>query len=357
MSIFDSVLKDSESLFKNEIALSYEFIPKLIPYREDKQKTIASCMAPLFDNRNGRNIIVYGPPGVGKTLATKHVIRELEEKTDDIIPLYINCWQRNTSFKIMLEICEQIGYKFTHNKKTDELFGIIRTKLNKHCTVFVFDEIDKAEDVDFLYWILSDIVKKSVILLTNYKSVITDLDMRIKSRLTPETLEFQPYNKEETKGILDKRRELAFNEGVWKKDAFEKVIEKTFEIKDIRTGLYLLKESGLAAEERASKVVMPKDVQSAIKKLEEFKIKNSAELDDAVKDILAIVKENAPGKIGDIYKSYQDKGGTASYKTFQRKINKLAENKFITIKRIPGGADGNTTMVSYNTATKTLDDF
>jgi archaeal cell division control protein 6 len=357
MSIFDSVLKESESLFKNELALSYEFIPKMIPFRESQQRIIASCIAPLFQNRNGRNLIIYGPPGVGKTVATRHVLMELEEKTDEIFPIYINCWQRNTSFKIMLDICQQIGYSFTHNKKTDELFSIIRTKLNKMSTVFVFDEIDKAEDKDFLYWILSDILQKSVILLTNYKSVITDMDMRIKSRLTPETVEFLPYNKEETVGILDKRRELAFHDGVWKKNAFQKVADKTNEIRDIRSGLYLLKESGLAGEERASKLIEGKDVNSAIRKLEEFKIKNSNELEDDIKSILALIKSKASGKIGDLYKEYQKQGGTASYKTFQRKINKLTEGKFITAKRITGGAEGNTTMISYNTATKTLDEF
>ena len=357
MSIFDSVLKDSESLFKNEIALAYEFIPKIIPYREQQQRTIASAIAPLFNDRTGRNLIIHGPPGVGKTVATKKVLMELEEKTDEIVPLYINCWQRNTSYKIMLELCNLIDYKFTHNKKTDELFAVIQTMLNKTNSVFVFDEIDKVEDVDFLYWILSDILKKSIILLTNYKDRVADMDMRIKSRLTPETLEFKPYNKEETRGILDRRRELAFHEGVWKKQAFQKVVDKTFEILDIRTGLHLMKESGLAAEERASRVVEEKDVDSAIRKLDEFKIKSSDELDDDIKAILTLIKKEGQGRIGDFFKEYQQSGGTASYKTFQRKINKLAEGKFITVKRIPGGSQGNTTMISYNTATKTLDEF
>ena len=38
MSIFDDMLKADESLFKDEVALDYSFIPKLIPYREKEQK-------------------------------------------------------------------------------------------------------------------------------------------------------------------------------------------------------------------------------------------------------------------------------------------------------------------------------
>ncbi len=357
MSIFDSILKDSESLFKNDVALSYEFVPKIVPYREQQQRTVATCIAPMFDKRSGRNLIIYGPPGIGKTVATKHVLRELEEKTDDILPIYINCWQKNTTYKIMLEICEQLEYRFTHNKKTDELFAIVKNMLNKNATVFVFDEIDKAEDQDFLYWILSDIIVKSVILLTNFKDTITSMDMRIKSRLTPETIEFQPYNRQETEGILDQRRELAFHENVWKKKAFARVVEKTFDIKDIRTGLYLLKEAGLAAESRASRTIEEKDVTSAIGKLEEFKIKKPDKLETQTQMILELIKNNSPARIGNLYKFFQKEGGTSSYKTFQRKIQKLADNKFITIKKTQGGAEGNTTLISYNTATRTLEDF
>ena len=39
-------------------------------------------------------------------------------------------------------------------------------------TVFVFDEVDKLEDLDFLYTILEEIYKKTVLLITNYKEWI-----------------------------------------------------------------------------------------------------------------------------------------------------------------------------------------
>ncbi len=59
------------------------------------------------------------------------------------------------------------------------------------------------------------------------------------------------------------------------------------------------------------------------------------------------MKENSGQKIGDVYKAYQNSGGSAIYKTFQRKIAKLAEDRFITANKIEGGREGNTTIVSY----------
>lgn len=351
MGVFDNLLKEGESLFVNELALSFEFIPKLLPYREAQQKRIAACIAPMFSEHSGRNIVVYGPPGVGKTVATKHILNELEEKTDQIVPIYINCWHKNTSYKVALEMCELIDYKFTHNKKTDELFDIVAARLNKFATVFIFDEVDKCEDVDFLYLILQKITTKAVVLLTNYKEFVATIDMRIRSRLTPEMLEFKPYNKEETRGILKQRIDLAFASGVWQDDAFEKVVERTYELQDIRSGLYLIKEAGLSAEEKSGKIINLDAVKKAIKKLDEFKIKSTADLADDTQQILELVKKEGPAKIGDMYKLYQEKlKGTASYKTFTRKIEKLRDGKFITLERIEGGTQGNTSILSYNTA-------
>src|SRR3989344_152925 len=131
MGLFDDILKDSESLFLNEIALDPTFIPPIIQYRENKQKYIADCIKPLLMKRNGKNILITGAPGIGKTLATRFVLKELEEETDDIYVIYINCWKSNTAYKIVLDVCELLDYKFTHNKTTEDLLKKISSILNK----------------------------------------------------------------------------------------------------------------------------------------------------------------------------------------------------------------------------------
>lgn len=356
MSLFKDMLKEGESLFKNEYALDFEFVPKLLPYRENKQHFIASCIKPLLQDRNGKNLLIFGSPGIGKTAAVRWVFRDLEEETDEVLPIYINCWQKNTTYKIILEICDVLGYKFTQNKKTEDLFRIIKEMLNKKRVVFAFDEIDKVEDFGFLYMILEEIYKKSIFLITNYKEWILDLDERIKSRLIPAMLEFQQYNREETVGILKERVRYAFASGVWADDAFMLVAEKTADMKDIRSGLHLLRESGLAAEEDARTKITLDHSKIAVKKLDEFNIKKKEDLDDESRFVLNIVKDNSGKKIGDLHKVYKQKGGGATYKTFARKIEKLSKGKFIVTKKIIGGKEGTTTIVSYQKA-KTLSDF
>ena len=351
------MLGAGETLFKNTIALDYDYVPKLIPYRENEQFRIASCIKPLFQRRNGRNLLIYGKPGVGKTVACRHVLQELEEEAEDITPIYINCWQRNTTFKILLEMCEVLGYKLTHNKKTDELLAIVVKTINKGSAVLVFDEIDKIDDYDFLYYFLEQIYRKCIILITNNKDWVAELDDRIKSRLLPEMLEFKPYNLSETRGILKQRVEYAFYPDVFEEDAFELVTKRTYELQDIRSGLYILREVGNVSEEKSSRKIILEHVKETLEKLDKFKIKKSTELEDETKTILNLVKENSGKRIGDIFKIYQEKGGKLVYKSFQRKINRLEQGKFIDVTKTKGGKLGNTSIIKYSKDVKKLTDF
>jgi cell division control protein 6 len=309
----------------------------------------------LLQGYNGRNLFVYGAPGIGKTTACKHVLRELENETEDIIPLYINCWKENTTYKIFYKICEELGFKFIQNQKTSDLFNMIKVKLNKKAVVFIFDEIDKLEELDFLYTILEDIYRKAIILITNYRDSYGEFDERIRSRLGPEFLCFRSYNEVEIAGILKQRRDFAFVQNCWDEEAFKEIVEKCLETKDLRIGLYLMRETGNIAEEKGHRQIGLIDVAEAIKKVEDFHIKPKEDLEEDVKIILELIKENSGKKIGEIYSTYLEMGGEISYKGFQRRITKLKEGKFITTDKVLG-KDGNTTIINYS-ANKQLTEF
>ncbi|HIJ10480.1 TPA: hypothetical protein HA278_00355, partial [Candidatus Woesearchaeota archaeon] len=68
-----------------------------------------------------------------------------------------------------------------------------------------------------------------------------------------------------------------------------------------------------------------------------------------------IVKNNSGKKIGEVYTEYQKTGGEMSYKSFQRRILKLRDGKFIHTKKTQG-IDGNSTLLNYSTEKK-LSDF
>lgn len=361
MGLFNDILKEGETLFKNPIALDFDYSPKKFMYREKEQELMASCIKPLLAKMNGRNLIITGKPGIGKTLACKKVLEALENEelpsdAEEVKTFYINCWKRDTSYKVMLELCEKSDYRFTQNKNTEDLFNILKEILNKKGVVFVFDEIDKVKDFDFLYMILEEIYRKSIFLITNNREWFLGLDKRIKSRLLPEVENFKPYTLNEVEGILRHRREYAFLDNVWQEDSFEKIVKKTCELEDIRSGLFLMKQAGEIAESNSNKKITNEDVDKSIEKLDTFFIKSSDNLNDDDRIIFSLVKREGEIKIGDLHKIYSSEGGKLAYRTFQRKVKELEQNKFICIKRINGGIEGTTSIISCNT-TKKITDF
>ncbi len=357
--MFKDILRSDESLFRDDTPLDFVYEPKLIQHREKEQRQIASCIRPLVQKRNGRNIFIYGKPGIGKTVSVTNLFKALDEEDgveDEAYHFMVNCWHRNTSFKVIVQICSELGYKFTQNKKTEELFRIAANILNRRSAVFAFDEIDKAEDLDFLYTILEQIYRKTVILITNHRDWILGIEERIKSRLSPEMLPFEPYTRSQVHDILESRKKLAFNEGVWEPPAFEKVVARTYQYEDIRAGLNLMKEAGQRAEDESSRKIAVRHVELAAAKMGEYSVNDATELDDEARFVLGIVKKHSGRKIGDIYRAYQAEGGQGSYKTFQRKIQRLADGKFASVKKITGGSEGSTTLVDY-LRTKKLTEF
>ena len=333
MALFKAAQKEGGNIVLNSYVLDYDYMPKLVPYRENQQHFIAQCIKPLLSKRNARNLFIYGGAGVGKTVCIKHVLRELQEEYSDVVHLiYINCWKKDTSFKIVNDVCEQIGYSWTHNKRTDELVSVISSIVNKKSAVIVLDEADKLKDFDFLYSFLEDIYRKTIILITNEKDLLVNLDARVRSRLNAEILEFKPYNKEETEGILKERVEYAFVKNTLSKEAFELICEKSFEAGDIRSGLYLLREAANIAELSFSQNIDINHAKSAIEKFEEFSAKDILEMASDQKDILSIIKENSGTLIKDIFDIYQKSGGQKTYRTFQRKIEELKKANFIELK-------------------------
>lgn len=355
MSMFKEMLRSGETLFRDTVVLDYDFQPKILKYRENEQQRFAVAVRPLLQDHNGRNLFIYGAPGIGKTTACKHVLRELEEETDDVATIYINCWKENTTFKIYIKICEELGFQFIQNKKSAELFDLIKDRLNKKAVVFIFDEIDKLEDTDFLYTILEDIYRKSIFLITNYRDSYSDMDERIRSRLGPEFLHFRAYNEREINGILLQRREYSFVQNCWEEEAFKEIVEKCTETQDVRIGLYLMQEAGNLAEEKSARKISLQHVAEAIKKVDNFHIKPKEGLDEELLLILEIIKDHSGKKIGDIFAAYAVMGGEMSYKSFKRRINKLEEGRFISTEKI-SGEGGNSTIINHS-GNRILEEF
>ena len=356
MGLFDDVLGADESLFLDSMPLDVDFMPPVVKHRENEQQYIAECLKPLFAKRSGKNLVIVGAPGIGKTVATKHILNELEKESGEIKTVYINCWKKDTPYKIVVELCHQLGFKFIANRNTDELIGEAVKILNKNPCVIVLDEADKIDDQQIFYTLLEEIFTKSLICITNEQNWLSKLDGRVRSRMMAELLEFKAYNNDETRDILKERVNHAFVQGVFDEEAFDLIAEKAFEIGDVRSGLFLLKNAGEDAESRAKKKIGKEHAEVAIGKLDEFQRKSTAILGEEESVILEVIKQNSGITSRELHGTYRNDGGKLAYTTFQRKLKSLNKGKFITLQEVNEGK-GRSTKVFYGGPEKRLSEY
>ena len=243
-------------------------------------------------------------------------------------------------------MCTQLGFKFISGRNSDELIKEIIKILNKSPCVIVLDEADKIEEEQIFYTIFEEIFTKAVICITNERDWLTRLDERVRSRMLAEIVEFKPYTFEELKEILQERVKYAFVPDVFDQKAFDAVAARTFEIGDVRSGLFLLKNSGEEAEGKSKRRIIFEDAQKAIVRLDEFQRKSTQLLGEEEEFILNVVKKNSGFSAKDMYDAYTKAGGQQAYSTFQRKLKNLDKSKFITVKDMNYGR-GRTTKVWY----------
>jgi len=342
------ISKDNMSLIKNEDILNYDYVPKLLPYREGQIQEIANSIKPMLNGLKGNNLFIYGAPGIGKTASIKWVLRELEDVTDEIIPLYVNCWNLKTKYFIFSEMAKQLKLVFTQGKSAEHILQIIENKLKDKNSVFVFDEVDKAENSDFLYQIVSLFPKSSILLVSNAFDYVAKMDSRIRSRLMVRNLEFKPYNQNEILGILNERVKLAIKSGVIPLDLIKRIAFEVYNRNgDLRIGLFIIRELVKSAEEEGLEKVKVEDLDLI---LEEIKgsIIEEGQLNSEEERIVESVKEKNGGISGEIYEIYKSKGGKLSYRSFKRYIDNLERLNILRTEETRAGFKGKSTFIFIN---------
>ena len=74
-------------------------------------------------------------------------------------------------------------------------------------------------------------------------------------------LEFKPYSQSEMEEILKQRIEYAFPPKVFPLEHLNEIAAISFQAKDDRSGIYMLKETGLIAEQASSRSIQQEHIK------------------------------------------------------------------------------------------------
>src|SRR5271169_842701 len=155
--------KQGRALFLNRSALSTEFVPGHLPFRETQIANVAQVLAPALLGSKPSNLLLYGKTGTGKTAVARLVVRKLraQDASKKVATCYVNSRIASTEYRTLAKIAESLplhederipGTGLSIGTVLDRIFNAI--KENKIHFVLVLDEIDylvNAYGDDILY--------------------------------------------------------------------------------------------------------------------------------------------------------------------------------------------------------------
>lgn len=281
---------EKETIFVDKKYLQVSFTPEIVLHRDKQINELANILAPVLKQDKPSNVFIYGKTGTGKTVTVNRVLMDLNDvaKEEDV-PLkylYVNCklGKADTEYRLIAYFCRLLGISVpATGLPTDEVYNLFYTNIDsrKQILILVLDEIDALVDKmgdDILYSLIrvNSSLKNSVISLigiSNNVRLLDEIDPRVKSSLSEESLVFPPYDANQIKDILKNRAIKAF-----RTDALDDgVIEKCAAIAarehgDARRAIDLLRIAGELVDREGSNRITLAHLDAAQEKLERDRV-------------------------------------------------------------------------------------
>ena len=256
-----------EGLFRKPEIFDPEFVPPEIFHRDAQMRDLAITLRPVLQGAFSGHILCVGPPSTGKTTVVRHVLTKLDEHS--VKTAYIKSPVLRTTYNIFAKIYEAVQQKLPPQKGVPlfKLIDEIGEAVKDSVLVVALDDLNFLR-VQTLNEVLSVLVKglpfKCVVIgVATEKNFLARIDPYTGSIFHFHEIAFPLYSSGEIREILRWRVREGFIEGAVSEEAFEKVVELTAKNGDIRYGLWLLREAGIAAEKRGSERVELEDVEAA----------------------------------------------------------------------------------------------
>jgi len=318
------------SIVKDSDVLSESYPIHDVSLREVQMIKLIACFAPALKRKKPMHAWVFGRPGTGKTLVSKHVLMKLE-KESLISGIYINCWEHGSYYSVLDKLVREL--RILGAEKLNTSFKLERLKqfLGNRPFVIILDEIDRAKtpERDSIVYNLCNLGNVGLICICNSPFVFYSMDERIRSRLNAKQVEFAPYSKSELMRILKQRANLALNPKVWNIIILRKIAELAGG--DARVAIHTLKNAALNAESDFSSSILEKHVREGYNAARNIKMELLLnELTAHQRLLYDLVREKRTIHSGHLWKAYLERCAKLemqpiALRTFSEYMNKLIE--------------------------------
>lgn len=337
MGLFDE--PRATILIRPEV-LDTDYIPEVLPHREHLMRDIASTISYALDTGKSSNVFLVGPPGTGKTVAVRYILRELSSYSPLTFQTYINCWVYRTRYSIVSFLAKELKIPVPRRGVApDEAYDRIFSRLNTYRgAVIVLDEVDRLSressevlyDFSRLHEFLD--VPTVVITIANTENFVYRLDPRIHSTLFSRKLVFEQYTVPQLKDILRERAKVALADGSYD----DNVIGLCAAIGwkrggDARAAISCLYEAAVLAEREGVERITPAHVYRVEGRVELARHEN---LDPRYVPIVEILRENGELTVKELYEEYVKRADQITLRAFRNYISELESLGVVETRRL-----------------------
>lgn len=282
-------------IFAEEGAFDESHIPQKIHGREGHIQELENCLLPLKQNKFAKNLYVFGPSGSGKTITVRHVLKKHFDKNH----VYINCWRKRTSHKVMDSLLRKLGFMVHGRESTSDL--VKKLEESKRDFVVCLDEVDQLKDSNVLY----DLARhsKGLVLISNTPYSDFQLDQRIKNRLFLHDVEFAPYQNKDIFSLLKSRVIKGLQHGT----IDNKILLEAAGLcnGDARMALQIIRAAARDAELKNEDSITINHIRSAAKSSRRYNLSYlTGKLNEHQRILYSILKENKTMGSGKLYREY-----------------------------------------------------
>lgn len=271
------------SVFRDETPLSIEYVPNVLPHREQQLRFLAQLFRFTIEKPGSvsQKVLITGDVGTGKTVLAQRfgldIVKIAKARKIPLKYIHVNCREAKGSlFMILKNVVKKLAPKFPHRGfGAEELLRALLKVLDRRGVflILALDELEsliRAEGGEALYALtrvqenrMNFPLRLSIIFILRDLNQLRGLDRSVIGTLQQNIIKLERYSAEQLETILKYRSELSLMEGAIADENLRFIADIASTTGDARYAIELLWRAGKYADAEGSAEITSDHIRRA----------------------------------------------------------------------------------------------